>query len=205
MFCGNCGTQVEDGVKFCPNCGAPLTNNEDIKGFSADQSMAGENATGNDGTYDAGANAGYNAGYGAGGPQIFMPLKTDRNLLIMILLSIVTCGIYFYVFLYELIKDVDTACDGDVEETTGFWLFFLLTIVTCGIYAYIWYYKLGNRLANNCARYGIPTNEDGTSILLWMIFGAFICGVGPIIAWNIIVTNTNNVCTGYNRAHGLMA
>ncbi|MDD3192553.1 MAG: zinc ribbon domain-containing protein [Oscillospiraceae bacterium] len=24
-FCGNCGTQYEDGVKFCPSCGAPAT------------------------------------------------------------------------------------------------------------------------------------------------------------------------------------
>ncbi len=23
-FCGNCGTKVEDGKKFCPTCGAPM-------------------------------------------------------------------------------------------------------------------------------------------------------------------------------------
>lgn len=23
-FCGKCGTKVEDGVKFCPSCGAPM-------------------------------------------------------------------------------------------------------------------------------------------------------------------------------------
>ena len=23
-FCGNCGTQAEDGVKFCPSCGSPI-------------------------------------------------------------------------------------------------------------------------------------------------------------------------------------
>ncbi len=201
MFCGNCGTQVEDGAKFCPNCGAPLVNDQDIKGFSADESMAGGNFSGDNAGYSAGADA----GYGAGDGQIFMPLKTDRSLLILVLLSIVTCGIYFYVFVYQLISDVDVACEGDGDETPGFWLFFLLTIVTCGIYAYFWYYKLGNRLANNCARYGIPTNENGTAVLLWMLFGAFMCGVGPFIAWNIIITNTNNVCMGYNRAHGMMA
>jgi hypothetical protein len=25
MFCGNCGTEVDDGESFCPECGAPLT------------------------------------------------------------------------------------------------------------------------------------------------------------------------------------
>ena len=37
MFCIKCGTQVEDDVKFCPNCGANLAeediNNNDVKTF----------------------------------------------------------------------------------------------------------------------------------------------------------------------------
>ena len=24
MVCGNCGGDVDDGVRFCPNCGAPV-------------------------------------------------------------------------------------------------------------------------------------------------------------------------------------
>ena len=24
MFCSNCGAKLEDGVKFCPECGKPL-------------------------------------------------------------------------------------------------------------------------------------------------------------------------------------
>jgi hypothetical protein len=31
MFCGNCGTQVDDGESFCPECGAPLTP-ENVQG-----------------------------------------------------------------------------------------------------------------------------------------------------------------------------
>ena len=29
MFCKNCGTQVPDGTKFCPECGAELTSPAD--------------------------------------------------------------------------------------------------------------------------------------------------------------------------------
>ncbi len=206
MFCSNCGTQINDGEKFCPNCGAPVQGAEqnanqepasdEIKGFSADSAngFAGANST-------AGPNFGntYSAPYG------FMPLRTDRSLLVFILLTIITCGIYSWVFIYQLIQDVNIACDGDGEETMNFWLFFLLSLVTCGIFAYVWYYQLGNRLQNNCARYGQPTTEGGTAVLLWMLLGVLLCGIGVFIGWNIIINNTNTVCRGYNRAHGIGA
>jgi len=28
VFCGNCGKEVKDPVKFCPHCGTPMTNSE---------------------------------------------------------------------------------------------------------------------------------------------------------------------------------
>lgn len=200
MFCSNCGTQINDGEKFCPNCGAPVhgadqnaaqfTNeqptSDTVKGFSA------ENAN--------------NAGDSVFSPTFgFIPLRTDRSLLVYVLLTIVTCGIYSWVFIYQLIQDVNIACDGDGDNTMNFWLFFLLSFVTCGIYAYVWYYQLGNRLQNNCARYGQPTTEGGTAVLLWMLFGILLCGVGVFMGWNIIINNTNTVCMGYNRAHGVNA
>ena len=197
MFCDNCGTQLNDGEKFCPYCGAPVKGAEgsEVKGFSV-----------NDTVQNGGAYAGMNnAGFTYQGGYNFIPLRTDRSLLVYVLLTIVTCGIYSLVFIYQLIQDVNMACDGDGDETPGFWMYFLLTLVTCGIYGYVWYYKLGNRLQYNCARYGQPTNEDGAAVLLWMLLGSLLCGVGVFIGWHILIKNTNTVCAGYNRAHGIMA
>ena len=36
------------------------------------------------------------------------PLKTDRSLVSYILLSIITCGIYSYYFIYKMAYDVNT-------------------------------------------------------------------------------------------------
>ena len=39
MFCKNCGTQLKDGVKFCPRCGTPVANprqNSDAMGTGPD-------------------------------------------------------------------------------------------------------------------------------------------------------------------------
>ena len=118
--------------------------------------------------------------------------------------SIIYGGIYGYYFIYKMAHDVNIACDGDGENTSGLVAFILLSMITCGIYAWYWYYKLGNRLANNAGRYGLVIQENGTTVLMWCIFGTLICGIGPFIAMHILIKNSNMICNAYNRAHGLM-
>lgn len=130
-------------------------------------------------------------------------LTTDRSLLKYILLTIVTCGIYSWFFLHSMAHDTNIACEGDGKTTGGLVKFILLTLVTCGIYAWYWYYTLGNRLAANAPRYGLTFPETGTTVLLWFLFGALLCGIGPFIAMNILIKNTNSICAAYNQAHGL--
>ena len=126
-------------------------------------------------------------------------VKQDRSLGKYILLSLVTCGIYSWIFLYELAKDVNVLCQGDGEETAGLVKLILLSLVTCGIYAWVWYYKLGNRLCANAPRYGLTFQENGTTILMWQLFGILLCGIGPFVAWNIIIKNTNALAMQYNN------
>ena len=82
------------------------------------------------------------------------PIKADRSLIGWLLLSLVTCGIYSFYFLYCLARDVNTLCQDDGDYTPGLAEFILLSFVTCGFYAYYWYYKIGNRLQANAPRYG---------------------------------------------------
>ena len=129
------------------------------------------------------------------------PLKTDRNIVLYVLLTLVTCGIYAYYFIYKMAQDVNVACDGDGETTPGLLMFVLLSFVTCGIYAYFWYYKLANRLAKNAPRYGLQFQENGTTVLMWIIFGMLLCGIGTFVGLHIVFKNTNQICAAYNRMH----
>lgn len=129
---------------------------------------------------------------------------SPQGLASYIILSIITCGIYSYYFIYKMAHDVNIACEGDGENTSGLVAFILLSLITCGIYAWFWYYNLGNRLAANGPRYGLSIQENGTTVLLWQIFGAFICGIGPFVAMHILIKNSNKICNAYNRAQGLM-
>jgi len=42
-FCGNCGNQLPDGMRFCPNCGTAVTSIENSSSLEADENRAIEN------------------------------------------------------------------------------------------------------------------------------------------------------------------
>lgn len=226
MFCEKCGKEIPDSTKFCQFCGAPVSKAQDFvnkagEAFNAaeqelgsafdevKQSFTGNSANQQNAGYQNNGAGQYNTGYQNNGGQTPPPyrgerLKDDRGLASYIILSIITCGIYGYYFIYKMAHDVNVACDGDGENTSGLVAFILLSMITCGIYAWYWYYKLGNRLANNAGRYGLGIQENGTTVLMWCIFGTLICGIGPFIAMHILIKNSNMICNAYNRTHGLM-
>lgn len=130
-------------------------------------------------------------------------MATNRGLLVYILLNIITCGIYGWYFIHAIARDMNIVCEGDGRRTAGLLKFFLLNLITCNIYSWVWYYGLGNRMAANAPRYGLNFQENGTTILLWMLLGALLCGIGPFIALHILLRNANTLCGAYNVRNGV--
>lgn len=130
-------------------------------------------------------------------------IQTDRNIVMMVLLSILTCGLYGYWFVYTMSSDVNVMCDGDGEKTEGLLMFILLSVVTCGLYAYYWYYKLGNRLQANAPKYGLTFTENGTTVLMWCVLGLLVCGLGQYVGIHILIKNTNAMAVEYNAQNNL--
>lgn len=195
MFCPKCGTQVPDDTKFCPSCGASLSGEQQVADSIGKVFESTEKELG------SAINDVSNSIKGA--PYHGERLKDDRGLFSYIILSVITCGIYGYYFIYKMAHDVNIACEGDGNKTGGLVAFIFLSFITCGIYAWYWYYSLGNRLAENAPRYGLSFQENGTTVLLWFLFGAFLCGIGPFIAMNILIKNSNRLCYAYNKTHNL--
>lgn len=145
-----------------------------------------------------GANGNINPnGQPYGGPV--GPLSTDRSIVAYILLGIITCGIYDLYMLHLIIQDVNVTCAGDGKVTKGIVEYILFGILTCGIYDYVWLYNFANRIQSNAPRYGMRFEEGGTTILLWWILGAWLCGVGPFYAMHLIIKNTNALNAAYNN------
>lgn len=128
-----------------------------------------------------------------------MKVEEKRQLGLYILLSIVTCGVYHFIFFHQFAKDMNIICDGDGDETPGIGDLILFSLLTCGIYAFYWFYKIGNRQAANAKRYKVTINENGTSVLVWMLLGGLIAGIGYIIAYYILIKNMNALAHAYNQ------
>ncbi len=103
-------------------------------------------------------------------------LKTNRNLFVYIILSLITCGIYSIYFLYALKRDTNIACAEDGKKTRGIIAMFLLTIITCGIYAIVWEVKLMTRHHEYCVRNGIKKYASFGTFYLWTMVGGMFAG-----------------------------
>lgn len=168
-FCPKCGAEIQDGASFCASCGA-ATNQQ------TQQAQQPQSA-----------------------PRVFKnPVSTNRSLIAYIVLSLITCGIYGYYFVYKMAKDVNQICEGDGDKLGGLGAYILLNFITCGIYSYYWLYKIQNKMQANGPRYGVQVTESGAHVLLWLIFGSLLCGIGALIGYHIVIKTTNKVGAAYN-------
>ncbi len=167
MFCPVCGKMIPDGSAFCPECGSSTTVNAN----------PGNQQYANPGVRDGGNFTGY--------------VPTKRELVTCIILSLVTCGIYMYYWMYKLNDDMG-GISGRQEMSSG--MVVLLSIVTCGIYAMIWSYQQGQKVDELKKRNGLSTDNTALVYLLLTIFGFSIITVA------LMQNEVNGVAEGRYRA-----
>lgn len=97
------------------------------------------------------------------------PKIPERNIVTCIILSIVTCGLYIYYWLFCLNEDVNTIT-GNRNGTTG-GMVILLSIITCGIYLYYWFYKQGDAIDNLKVQRGRSAGSLGILYFILTFFG----------------------------------
>lgn len=86
MYCKSCGTQIPEGANNCPNCGAPVNGgNAPVQN---DQNIT-----------NSSANMGQR------------PVIPKRELVLTIILSIVTCGLYGIYWFIVMTDDSNLLAD----------------------------------------------------------------------------------------------
>lgn len=108
-----------------------------------------------------------------------------RSIVVCILLSLVTCGIYGLYWLACLANDTNTA-SGRNNDTSG-GMVVLLSIITCNIYHIYWMYKAGEKIDAARQMRGLPSQNNGLVYLLLTLFGF------SIIAWALLQNELNNM------------
>ncbi len=132
------------------------------------------------------------------GPAEKKKMKTNRNIIVFIILSCCTLGIYALYFEYKMAKDINQVCGGDGEKTTGLFLRLIFTLCTCGLYEFYWQYAFAERMAKNADRFGVKIRESGMTILVWYILGILTCGLAQFVALFLQIKNLNALCRAYN-------
>ncbi|MCI8326884.1 MAG: DUF4234 domain-containing protein [Lachnospiraceae bacterium] len=95
----------------------------------------------------------------------------ERSIVLYIVLTIITCGI-FGLYWFVCLTD-DTNAAAEVQGTSG-GLALLLTLITCGIYGLYWAYKCGEKIDIAHEKRGLPAGNGGILYLLLYIFGGVI-------------------------------
>ena len=125
-------------------------------------------------------------------------LKTDRNLAVFVVLTLITLGIYGIVFYCKMAKDINTiASRYDGRTTMNFLLVILLSLLTLGIFGFYWFHTTFDRIGDELGRRGIDYAFDAATFWLWGVLGAFII-VGPFICIHKECMAMNKLCEHYN-------
>lgn len=152
--CPVCGASNPDNAAFCNACGGRLNTAPD-PGTEA-----------NHASYDAHGPA-YDNGPAYGGHpyggQSYGPPILPRSILLAIILTIITCGIYSLYWMCKVNDEVN-ALSGEYNATSG-GAVVLFSIITCNIYGVYWAYKMGQR----CAGLG----GDASGGILYLILALF--------------------------------
>lgn len=96
-------------------------------------------------------------------------MKQERDIVLSIILTVITCGIYGIYWFIVLSDDVKEY-SGDQEMMSG-GLAFLLTLLTCGIFGIYWFYVLGKAMMVAQQNNNLPANDNSILYLLLQLFG----------------------------------
>ena len=107
-------------------------------------------------------------------------LRTDRGLAKMILLSLITFGIYALVVESHIGEELNLiASRHDGRRTMHFCLiYFIFSWLTLGIAPIVWYHRTSDRMHGELVRRQIDYDFGATDFWLWCILGSLIV-IGP--------------------------
>ena len=132
-------------------------------------------------------------------PYIPKKLTTNRNMWKLMLLNVLTLGIYSIVFFMPLSFDLDKiAPKRDGSKTMSFLVAYIISIFTFTIVLMYWHYQIAGRIQEALAKRNIAYTFGTSDFWRWYFFGAYIL-VGPFVYFHKLCKAMNLLCADYNE------
>lgn len=131
-------------------------------------------------------------------PNRPMHLPTDRSILKVILLGIVTFGIYDIILSYHMVNELNmTASRYDGRWTPGYFAMWILSILTGGIYWFVWNHQYCRRLEEELRWRNCSSELTVRDFWLWNVLGMIFIA-GPFIFKYKLLKARNELNNSYN-------
>ena len=111
-------------------------------------------------------NQNYNQGYNGPMPNEF---REEKNIAVCIILAIVTCSIYMWFWMYNMIKKI-RMLSNDTSDMIGEYLLLMLV----PYYNIYWVYTRGKKISEEAARRGIQITDNSVLYLILNLLGLSI-------------------------------
>jgi hypothetical protein len=99
---------------------------------------------------------------------------TPRSPILVLVLCLLTCGLYYLYFMYVVTDEVNRYTGRNDQNPIAD---VFLTIITCGIWDLYWDYKMGKRMAEMTAMAGLPVTDNAVLYLILDLVGIGIFNV----------------------------
>jgi len=111
-----------------------------------------------------------------------LQLRTTRGLLKMVLLGLITFGIYPLVVESHIGEELNLiASPHDGRRTMHYCLiYFIFSWLTIGIAVFVWYHRTSDRMDCELSRRGIDYSFGSLDFWLWCVLGSLII-IGPYV------------------------
>jgi hypothetical protein len=126
-------------------------------------------------------------------------LQTNRNMWKLMILSILTLGLYSFAFFIPLTFDLDKIAPKRYGEKTMNYIFaYLLAYFTFNIVIDIWHYQVAQRVEEALKERDIDYEFGTSDFWRWFFFGSLIL-VGPFVYFHKLCKAMNLLCQSYNK------
>ena len=126
-------------------------------------------------------------------------LKTDRSMWKLMILNILTLGIYSIFFFIPFSFDLDkVAPKSDRSKTMNYLFAFIVAYFTFSVVILIWHYQIAERVNEALTERNIDYEFDTGAFWGWYFFG-FLILIGPFIYFHKLCTAMNLLCAHYNE------